>query len=184
MRRRPLRLFLVLQLSPNAPLFRLETSRQTHCTSTFVPSPSRSRSTLLFFEREGRGGGGTQCQPHPVYPTIISRRRNNKQLRSFLGLHLLWHRCPCPLDFIHLLGEDGVAAAAAAGGNAKSQMPLRQSAERRCRRRAHSETHSWLWRSTMEESPEQLNHPTVQSRKKDLEEHLNLLLISTGETVI
>lgn len=57
MRRRPLRLFLVLQISLHTPVFRLETSQQPYCTSTFVPSPSRSRSPLFFFKREGRGGG-------------------------------------------------------------------------------------------------------------------------------
>lgn len=122
--------------------------------------PGRS----YFLKGRGGAGGTTQSQPHAVYPTIIPRRRKNEQLRSFLRLHLLWHRCPCPLDFIHLLGEDGVGAAA--GGNAESQMPLRRSAERRCRRRAHSETHSRLWRSTMEESPEQLNNSSIRAETK------------------
>lgn len=132
MRRRPLRLFLVLQLSLHSPVFLLETSQQTDCTSTFVPSPSRSRSLLLFFFLKGGEGGGTQTQPHSVYPTIIPRQRKKiSSCEVSSGCICFGTACPCPLDFIHLLGEDGFGAAPA-GGNADGQMPRRLSAERCC----------------------------------------------------
>lgn len=56
MRRRPLRLFLVVQLSLHSLFFRLDTSQQTAWTSTFVHDHhDPGRSFFFFFEREGRG---------------------------------------------------------------------------------------------------------------------------------
>lgn len=165
MRRRPL---LVLQLSLHPPVFLLETSQQTDCTSTFVPSPSRSRS-LLFLK--GRGGGG---QPHSVYPTIIPRQRKkkNKQLRSFLRLHLLWHRLSLPTGLYPPVGVGGGGwsrGAAPAGGDADGQMPRRLSAERCCRQVVRTRRRiQGFWRCTM--GGISCSHSCVRAQ-----EHLNLL---------
>lgn len=128
-RRRPLRLLLVLQLSLHSPVFLLETSQQTDCTSTFVPSPSRSRSLLFFLK--GRGGRGdaepTAFSLSNNYSQTEVKKINSCEVSS--GCICFGTACHCPLEFIHLLGEDGVGAAPA-GGNADGQMPRRLSAER------------------------------------------------------
>ena len=130
---------------------------------------------VVVFERDGRGDGDAE-------PTAFSLSRNysqtekNERLWTFLGLHLLWLRCPCPLDLIHLLGEDGVGVAPA-GGNADSQMPRRRAAERRCRLVVRTRRRRRrLWRCTMEKSPEQSSHPSVLTEPTEKKENISWLL--------
>lgn len=151
MRRRPLSPFLVLQLSLHSPVFLLETSQQTDCTSTFVPSPSRSRSLLLlffFFEREGREGGRRANRIQFIQQLFPDRGKKKSGCEVSSGCICFGTACPCPLDLIHLLGEDGV-------GRRKRGWP--DASQAVCRAllqtgRAHPGTHSRLWRCTMEES--------------------------------
>lgn len=137
----------------------METSQQTDCTSTFVPSPSRSRSLLLllfFFEREGREGGGSAEPTAFRLTNNYSQTEERKKINSCevsLRLRLLWHRLSLPTGLYPPVG----------GGWSRSSACRRKrgwpdASQAVCRAllqtgRAHPETHSRLWRCTMEESP-------------------------------